>query len=328
MTQLRNIPSALQADLDSGCTTLTYLMRIIPVQPGFADVGVTMGDQLKVYDDGDGPLSYDPAIGLVPATLSFSSEMDVDNSQAQHLVPEYDLPISEADLVSGAYDFARFRVYLVNYDALDHGHANVTDGQLGRISVQDGLAFSSEWTAKSKQLKQTIVEKDSLTCRAIFGSQPIGTGGGVVEQRFPCGKDATALLIAGSVDTPGVENSRTFTDAGLVQASGYFEPGMLYWTSGANNGRAYEVESFTTGGHVGLRRETMFPIQAGDTFQIRKDCTKWKDGANGCKEHFPGDTWKLHYRGEPLIPVQDSDQINTPGATVGAGLGGSTTSSA
>lgn len=329
MTQLRNIPAALQADLDSGITTLTYLMRIMPIQPGFTDVGVTMGDQTKAYDDGDGVLTYQAAIGMVPATLSFTSEMDVDNSQNQHLVPapEYDLPISEADIVSGAYDFARFRVYLVNYEALDHGHANITDGQLGRLTVQDGLAFTSEMTAKSKQLKQTIVEKDSLTCRAIFGSQPIGTGGGVVEQRFPCGKDATALLIAGSVDTVGVENSRTFTDAGLVQATGYFEPGMLYWSTGANAGRAYEVESFTTGGHVGLRREAMFPIQAGDTFQIRKDCTKWKDGANGCKSHF-GDEWVLHYRGEPLIPVQDSDQINTPGATVGAGLGGSTTSSA
>lgn len=324
---MRNVPAAFQAHLDSGATTITYLMKIDPVQPGFSTVGVTMLDQPVTYDDGAGPLLYEAAIGMVPATLSFTSEMDVDNSQQQHLIPEFDLPISEADLVSGAYDFANFVLYMVNYESLSDGHLVIASGQLGRMIVKDGLAFTSELTGISKQLKQSIVEKDSMTCRAIFGSQPIGTGGGVVEQKFPCGFDADSILIAGSVDSVGFETNRTFTDAGLVQAAGYFEPGMLYWTGGANDGRAYEVESFGLGGVVGLTFETMFPIQAGDTFNIRQDCTKWKDGDRGCKYHFGVPEWKLHYRGEPLIPVEDSDQLNTPGASVGAGLGGSTTSS-
>lgn len=324
---MRNIPAALQTHLDSGATTLTYLMRIDPAQPGFASVGITMGNTLITYDDGDGDLDYDPAIGMVPATLSFSSEMDVDNSQQQHLVPEFDLPISEADLVSGAYDFARFRVYLVNYEDLGAGHINITDGQLGRMTVQDGLAFTSELTAKSKELKQSIVEKDSLTCRAIFGSQPIGTGGGVVEQRFPCGFDAESIYVAATVTSVGFETNRTFTASSLGQATNYFVPGMLRWVAGANAGRSYEVEGFTSGGLINLAFETMFPVQIGDTFEIRQDCTKWKDGDRGCKYHFGEPDWKLHYRGEPLIPVQDSDQLNTPGATVGAGLGGSTSSS-
>lgn len=331
MSGLRNIPAALQAHLDSGATTITYFMRIMPIQPGFPDVGVTMGDQTQDYDDGDGVLTYQAAIGMVPAMISYSSEMDVDNSQAQHAVPapEYDLPISEADIVSGAYDFARFRVYLVNYEDLSMGHVVITDGQLGRMTVQDGLSFSSEWTAKSKQLKQSIVEKDSLTCRATFGSQAPGTGSGAPEQKFPCGKDATALFTsAKTVTGVGLENTRTFTASGLGLAADACVPGMLVWLTGANAGRTYEVEAQSAAGVVSQAFEAMFPIQVGDTFKIRPDCTKWKDGHNGCKTHFPGNTWKLHYRGEPLIPVQDSDQINTPGATVGAGLGGSTTSSA
>lgn len=325
MPVTRDISSQLQSHLDSGATTVTYLMRITPKQPGFDEVGITMLDRDVEYDDGEGALTYAAAIGMVPATLSFTSEMDVDNSQQQHLVPEFDLPISEADIASGAYDFAEFVVYLVNYEDLTMGHVWITGGQLGRMTVQDGLSFTSELTGLSKPLKQTIVEKDSMTCRAIFGSQPIGTGGGVVEERFPCGKDTTAMLVPGSVDSVGLETNRTFTDAGLTQGDDYFVPGMLYWLTGANAGRAYEVESFALGGVVGLAFETMFPIQAGDTFNIRQDCTKWKDFDRGCKYHFGVPEWKLHYRGEPLIPVQDSDQLNTPGATVGAGLGGSTT---
>lgn len=325
---MRNIPTALQAHLDAGATTLTYLMRIDPVQPGYAKVGITMLDQIVAYNDGDGLLDYDAAIGMVPATISFSSEMDVDNSQQQHLVPEYDLPISEADLVSGAYDFARFRVYLVNYEDLAAGHINITDGQLGRISVQDGLAFTTELTAKSKELRQSIVEKDSLTCRATFGSQAEqDSSGTAIVERFPCGMDTEPMWVNFTVSAVGAETNHQFTAGALGAAANTYVPGMIRWTGGANQGRTYEVEGQSGTGVIDLTFETMFPIQTGDTGQIRADCTKWKDGPNGCKFHFGTPTWKLHYRGEPLIPVQDSDQINTPGATVGAGLGGSTTSS-
>jgi hypothetical protein len=168
------------------------------------------------------------------------------------------------------------------------------------------------------------VEKDSITCRAIFGSQPIGTGGGVVEQRFPCGKDATALFTASkSVTSVGLETNRTLTASSLGLAANACVPGMLVWLTGANAGRSYEVEAQSGAGVISLAFETMFPIVIGDTFKIRPDCTKWKEGANGCKT-FWGVDWVLHYRGEPYIPIADADQLNMPGATVGGALASST----
>jgi hypothetical protein len=331
---MRTIPIALQAHLDTGMTTVTQLIRIDPVTEGYAPFGISLLDKDVVYDDGDGPITYLAAIGMVPASLETSLDMTVDNTEVQSLVPEFDLPISEADIVAGVYDFAKMTIYLVNYESLSDGHVVLGYGSTGQMRVEQGLSFWTEYTALSKQLKQSIVEKDSLTCRAIFGSQPLGSpanssGEFPVMQRFPCGKDVEPLFTGPqAVTAVDLEFNQGFTASGLGQPANVYVPGMLEWLSGANEGRSHEVETQSAGGHIEMTFQTMFPIEIGDTFRIRPDCTKWFEGANGCKAHWNdiSDTeWRLHYRGEPLIPVSDADAINTPGATVGASLGGGTT---
>lgn len=318
----RYVPPALQAHLDSGATTTTLLLKITPRSPDYPPVGVTALDRDVEYDDGEGDSSgvvYHAAVGMVPKEIRQSLSMAVDNTEFQHLLAEYPLALSEEDVVAGVYDFADFVLMLVNYEDLSMGHVELMRGQLGQMRVENGMAFWTEQTSLVKQLKQSIVEKDSLTCRATFGSQPIGTPGAEVTQRFPCGFDTSTLWTASSVMTVGLESSRTFTALGLGLDADACVPGMLRWITGRNAGRSYEVEAQDADGVISLAFETMFPIAIGDTFEIRPDCTKWKDGHNGCKT-FWGADWVLHYRGEPYIPVSDADAINTPGATIGTGV--------
>lgn len=327
---MRNVPVAIQTALDSGVTTMTFLLKIEPQTEGFPDFGVTLLDKDVVYNDGDGAVTYLAPIGMVPANITASGDMEVGNTEIQHLLPEFNTPISEADISSGVYDFAWYSYYLVDYSNLTTGnHVVLAHGQLGQMRMEDGLSWWSELTDLTKQLMQSIVEKDSITCRAIFGSQPIGTSdssGTVVEQRFPCGKDGEALYVGPkTVTSPGAEFNITFTASGLGAAANTYVPGMVRWLTGDNAGRVCEVESQNGSGVISLTFETMFPIQTGDTFEIRPDCTKWKEGTNGCKFHFGSTEWKLHYRGEPYIPVADADQLNMPGATVGSALGGGST---
>lgn len=322
MSNARTISPALQAFFDSGATTATVLVKIVPQDPKFDSWGVTNSNKSVEYDDGDGMLVYSAPIGMVPANLVTSAAMDVGNSQFNHLIPEFSIPIDEELIRAGVYDYAEYTIYIVNYEDLTMGHwiPPAGFGQTGQLSIDSrGLGFSMEMTDLTKQLKQNIVEKDSITCRAIFGSQPIGTGGGVVEQRFPCGKDTSGMWTTGTVTSVGLENTVTFTASGLGLAANSQVPGMVQWLTGDNANRYHEVESQSGGGTIGLWRETQFPIQIGDTFRIRPDCTKWIDGTNGCKFHFGEPEWKNHYRGEPFIPISDGDAISTPGATVGTG---------
>lgn len=317
----RDISPALQGFLDTGATTLTILVKIVPRDPNYAAWGITKLDQDVVYDDGDGELTYSATVGMIPNNMSSTSAMDVGNSQSQHLIPEFSIPVDEALIRAGVYDYAEYTVYLVNYEDLTMGHwiPPAGHGQTGQMKIDNrGLSFQMELTDDTKQLKQTIVEKDSITCRAIFGSQPIGTGGGVVEQRFPCGKDLSGLWANFTVTSVGLENTISF-DTALGAAANTYVPGMVEWFTGSNAGRQVEVSAQNGTGGIELQFETMFPIQVGDTGRIRPDCTKWIDGSNGCKFHFGEPEWKNHYRGEPFIPISDADQINTPGATVGTG---------
>jgi uncharacterized phage protein (TIGR02218 family) len=323
----RNIPIALRSHLAQDDTTTTVLLRIASVRPGVAPYGAVMTNRELVYDDGDGAIVYSPIIGMQLSTMAAGMDMSVDNAEAGGLLPEFDFPISEADIRAGVYDYARWVAYLVNYEDLSQGHVVLGAGEIGRVSINDdGLSFVEELFGKTKRLRQSVVERDSLTCRAIFGSQPIGTGGGVPEQRFPCGFDATSLLVAGTITSVGLETNITFTSAGVAAAFGADDlaPGKVYWKTGLNAGRDTEIESNTAGGEVTLSFKTDYPMQAGDTFDIRPDCNKqWDDADHGCLRW-----WGLqrvnHFRGEPHIPIGDAGQLSVPGASVGPSLGGNT----
>lgn len=322
MSGSRNIPPALLAHIQSGSTSLTVLIKVASRYFGYAPFGITKLDRDVTFDDGTGALTYSASIGMVPAELRSQSSMEVGNSKFQHLLPQFSINVSEELITAGVYDYAWYTVYVVNYEDLSMGYwiPPAGFGQVGQLSVDDrGLSFTMELTDLAKLLKQSIVENYSLTCRAIFGSQPVGSGA-EVEQKYPCGFDASTLWTSTrTVTAVGAESNRTFTASALGLAADAVVPGMIKWVTGRNAGRQEMVEAQSGAGVVSLKFELPFPIESGDTFQIRPDCTKWKDGPNGCKAHFGETEWKLHYRGEPLIKVGDADSNATPGATIGTG---------
>lgn len=315
----RNIPILLQDSYRQDATTLCKILRVDPVNAEYPSYGAALLDVPVIYDDGNGLLTYHPIIGAQPSTILNSSDLSVNGGEATNLVPEYDFPeVSEEAIRAGAYDFAKFALYEVDYNNLAAGHVVLQTGTLGQFHINDdGLSFVHELRGLSQNLKQSITEKWSLSCRATFGSQPIGTGGGVIEERYPCNYDAESLWEPGAVETVGIENTQTFTTSGLSPQFGG-NPGKVRWLTGPNAGRENEVDQFDEAGGVqtiGLTFPTMFPIQPGDTFDFRDDCPKTKAA---CKAR---DNWP-NFRGEPNIPVGDAGQIATPGASAGLGTGG------
>lgn len=322
----RYIPIELQDHLDSGQTTVTYLLRVDPRTPGFASYGVTLLNRDVTYNDGGGELTYLAAIGMQPSAVIGTADLAVDNAEIAHLLPEFDIPVSEADIRAGAYDYARFRLMLVNYEDLTQGHVTLHEGTIGQVTIRsDGLSYVNELRGLSAELRQSICEKDSLTCRATFGSQPAdGPINGPIE-RFPCGYPAETLLIEGEVDEVGFESTLTFrVTPGSEWGEDSFAPGIVKFLTGLNAGRTFEISSNTADGWIDLSHDTPFPIQVGDELVYRVDCTKVaRDAEKGCLRHW-GSEWVLHFRGEPDIPIGDAGAMETPGASSGPGQGGYT----
>lgn len=316
----RHCSPEFQAHLDGGATTVSVQCRITPVTEGYASYGVTDLDRDVTY----GGLTYVAAIGMVSSAVAFSGGMSVDNAEATSLMPEYDVPISEADIRAGVYDYAEFSLFLVNYEDLSMGHLTLQEGTIGQVSIDsNGLSFVNELRGLAAQLKQSVCEKDSLTCRAIYGSQPAGSATPGPIQRFPCGKDATAQLVSAVVEEVGLENTLTFKLASTALVLDELNPGMVLFTSGLNTGLTREIESNTTDGWITLRFETMFPIAPDDELVYRSDCNKIaRDAVKGCKApHHWGAEWPLHFRGEPDIPIGDAGSLETPGASASPGSG-------
>lgn len=298
----RVVPIAIADHIASGSTTLCVLVRVIPVQPGFIEFGITTLDTNVYYDDGAGQLLYSAAIGSEPSTLQSSSDLSVSGGETKQLMPLFDTPVSEADLLAGAYDYAKFIAYLVNYKDLTTGsHIVLQTGTLGRNTVTDsGLSWTSELRGLTQNLKQSITEKWSLSCRAVFGST-VSTA----QSRYPCNFDLTPLWENGTVVSVGVDNTQSFNTHELSPAYGG-APGLVEWLTGANAGRSDESETFDqTAGPgdvpqtIGLTFGASYPIAIGDTFRFRDDCPKTPDACKA-RSNFP------NYRGEPSIPVSDN----------------------
>lgn len=140
-------------------------------------LGFTSLDVDVVYDDESDvgspstAITYDAATGFTPSTLDSSSDLSVDNAEARGLIPHFSLgQITPEMIAAGELDYADWIMYQVNYRDLSMGHEILGSGQTGEVRTEEQLGFVMELRAISQRLKQTVVELDSITCRATFGS--------------------------------------------------------------------------------------------------------------------------------------------------------------
>jgi uncharacterized phage protein (TIGR02218 family) len=322
----KTIHATLLAHKEQASTTLCDCLLVGPL-PDDTYRGFTSLDTDVDYNPGSGSVTFRSHTGAQLSAMVSTADLGVDNAEAETLIPITGFEVqgfTQTQIDAGALDKVPFVIYRVNYNDLTAGqHEIVGGGTIGEVRTKVGGLAVVELRSLSQQLKQSIVELDSLACRAKFGSQPIGTGGGVVEERFPCGFDASTLWVAGEVESVGTETDREFTDAtslvGTSYGEGYFVPGVVEWLTGENAGQTREVEAYDeTTGEVTLQFPTVSAIAVGDTYRIRPDCTHQVEGNNGCR-FFWGSDWVNHYRGEPNIPVAEAAKLNTPGAALAGG---------
>jgi len=165
---------------------------------------------------------------------------------------------------------------------------DVTNADPGVITVDDLSDF---------------VDGDAVTISGVGGMTRIN---GVTLIRS---KSENTFALA--VDTSDTDVYEPYTSGGTVTplggSAGYFDYGLITFTSGANVGLSMEIKSYVPGQFV-LQLPLPYAAEAGDEYTAVAGCNKSRAT---CRDTFDN---LINFRGEPDIPGQDKlIQVGKPG---------------
>ena len=277
---MRTIPSALQAKLDSGVTTLCrcwVIARSDAVTQGFTDhdEDVVIGGVACRAGTGLSASETTQKLGLAVDGSEFSGALAADT-------------LNEDDLAAGRYDGATVELWLADWSepAL---RVLLAKGSLGEVK-REGAAFTAEVRGLSERLAQESGRLYTATCSADLGDTR-------------CTVDLTNAAYRGTGTVVAVPATASFTASGCdAFDDGWFTAGKLTFTSGGNAGLSVEVKAHVSDGAVVLLtlwQAMPQPIAPGDTFTVTAGCDK---RFTTCHDRFNN---VVNFRGFPHIPGND-----------------------
>ena len=276
---MRSIPSALQAKLDSGVTTLCRCW-VITRNDGVVQ-GFTEHDEDVVLDS----VTCLAGSGLTGSEATQKLGLAVDGSELSGALSSDTL--NEDDLAAGRYDGAGVEIWLVDWS--EPGlRVLLAKGTVGAVR-RDGPAFTAEMRGLSDRLSQDSGRLYTTTCSADLGDGR-------------CNIDLTNPAYRGSGTVTALGATSSFTASGLDDfADGWFTEGKLTFTGGVNAGLSVEVKSHAKAASVtiDLWQAMPQPIAAGDTFTVTAGCDK---RFSTCHDRFNN---IVNFRGFPHIPGND-----------------------
>lgn len=272
---MKSVGASLLAHIQSEVTTLCTCWKVTRTDGqifGFTD----HSESLTISG-----ITYSASTGYTATAIKSSSALNVDNLDVQGALDSS--TITDEDLLAGLWDFAEVEIFMVNYADTSMGSMNLRTGNIGNVQTGRGI-FVTELRGMMQRLQQSIGRLMMPACNADLGDSRCGINLG----SFSNG------TVSGSVDS--VSSNRQFVDAGLVQATGWFDGGLVTWTSGLNIGLSMEVKTFTSGGTVVLFLPMPYTVAASDTFTITAGCDK---ALATCRDKFSN---VINFRGFPHLP--------------------------
>jgi len=191
----------------------------------------------------------------------------------------------EGDLRAGVYDHAELIFFLVNWMDPGAGVIPLRRGKIGEVTWKDG-AFTAEFRGLSDALRREVGDLYTPECRARFCDPDCGLNKAEFE--------ITDVIAA--VSNPQIIILTSFADG-----SARLDSGLVVFTSGANAGRAVEIESWDAGSRE-IRLFLPLPHlpAVGDTVTIYPGCDK---RFQTCRDVYEN---QINFRGFPHIPGTDN----------------------
>ena len=256
---MKTIPIALEPQYSSGSSTLCHCLRIER-----ADGAVIAATSLDADIEVDG-VTYSGVNGLDVSALVFQVGLAVNNLELT-VIPDDTGDITEADLLTGLWDNARFELFEVNYLDPTDGKNVLLQGVMGEVSIARG-AYTVEMRALSQFLNQPIGIVTSKTCRAILGDAA-------------CTVDLEPFTVTGTLTASA--SRQVVTDSARAEVDEWFAEGTFTPTSGANVGYSRRVKSYAADAFT---FDLPFPyeFEAGDTYTAIAGCRKRLED---CRDKF------------------------------------------
>lgn len=223
-------------------------------------------------------ITYNAKSGFSLTAISSKAGLNVDNLDIEGMLSS-DL-ISEKDLNAGIYDNGEIEVFLINYNNPNEGRLMLRKGWIGEVEIKNGQ-FTAEIRGLTQKLSSSIGELFSKNCRAEFCDDKCGLN-------IP--------FVSGTVSS--ITDNRTFSDNTRNEENGYFDYGLIKFTSGANNGLSMEIKEYYDK-EIKLMLPLPYDITIGDSYEIRAGCDK---RFTTCCERFNNG---INFRGEPHVPGID-----------------------
>jgi uncharacterized phage protein (TIGR02218 family) len=277
---VRTIPTALQAKLDAGATTLARcwtLTRRDGVVQGFTDHDGDIVFDAVTCRAGSGLAAAEATqqLGLAVTATDIAGALAADT-------------LNEDDLAAGLYDGASVATWLVDWSEPEL-RVLLATSVLGEVR-REGDAFIAELRGLAHRLAEDSGRLYTATCSADLGDAR-------------CTIDLTDAAYRGSGTVAALTATAAFTAAGLDEfADGWFSAGRIQWTSGANAGLAMEIKRHGNDGMTvvfELWQEMAFALAHGDAFTVTAGCDK---RFATCRDRFANG---INFRGFPQIPGND-----------------------
>lgn len=266
------------AHLEQEITTVCHCWRL--VRRDGRVFGFTNHD-LAVFCDAT---EFKPDTGLAATEARRSLGMAVDAVDVEGVLSSLD--IDEAEIIAGLYDGAIVETLLVNWAAPEQ-FARIGRSLIGQITRRDSR-FIAELESLEAALDQTNGRILRRNCDAELGDGR-------------CMVDLAAYQGAGIVEQVK-DNAVLVSGLGGFQ-TGWFNHGILSWTSGARAGRKERVFGhYPEGGlaRLDLRGQGEVLAGEGDAFVITAGCDKW---FSTCRSKFNNG---INFQGFPHLPGNDA----------------------
>jgi len=168
------------------------------------------------------------------------------------------------DVLSGKFDSAEIKVFVVFWDDLSLGTMVIQSGMIGNITDKV-TNFIAEFRSWSDLLQQPSVATTSYTCRYRLGDSN-------------CGVNLSGVSFRGTVTS--VTDRRNFVIS-LTFNTGYFTYGQIHFLSGSNENVKIEILSHSDGNAIQLINSVPYDIAVGDIFDITAGCNHYLGDNNG-----------------------------------------------